>query len=572
MLVEIALAATLTATAVAQAVNATPPPDSPPLVRTIEIAFPRQGHISLVDPLTYLYYIHTRPSRPSESAWEPYDRQSLLDDFDRLWATGFLDDLSIEERDVPWPNGVVGKHITFNLEERQRVKLVDFDGSTAIDRAAIDERLKAAQAQIRLDTFIDAGMLRRVERTLGTALQEKGFQFARVTHSITELAGTPKLVHLTFHLEEGARVRVRQIDVIGNTAASDADILAQMKGNKPRRWWVPSFLGSDSVYQEAAFADDADRIVQFYRDRGFIGADVSVPQIRELGMAPDGRTRWVGLTVPVLEGQRYKVGTVTFDGNAVIKAETLQPVFKLQPGAYYRESDVRKGLERSREIYGAGGYFEFTGYPDLVPRDGSDVVDVTIRLQEGTQHFVNRVRFVGNTVTRDAVIRREIGVVEGGVFNTESLKASLRRLNQLGYFKPLDNDQVKVEKVSGRPDRVDVTFHVEEQNRNQITFGAGLSQFQGFFGNLSYTTANLIGRGESFTLQLQQGSRSNVYQVSFTEPYLFDRPLSGTVDVYSRKYDYLANSTSKCDTRLCRLTVLFEYLDRLPESETFPRS
>ena len=199
----------------------------------------------------------------------------------------------------------------------------------------------------------------------------------------------------------------------------------------------------------------------------------------------------------------------------------LKPYFKLKPGEYYSEKQVRKGLEKAREIYGSGGYFEFTGYPDLKPRDqpnpsepkapealtaaapppaGPPIVDVTMRMQEGKQYFVNRITFVGNTTTRDSVIRREMRLVENGVFNTEALKYSVKRLNQLGYFKPLEGGKdVNVDKTQGVDNKVDVRLKLEEQNRNQLTFGAGVSQFEGFFGQLSFQTANFLGRGESLT-------------------------------------------------------------------------
>ena len=130
-----------------------PPADSPALIRTIELTFPTQGNVSLVDPATYLYYIQTRPSRPSEGVWVPYDEGRAKDDFGRLWATGFLDDLRIEVTDDPYPNGVAGKRITYVLEEKQRIKLVEFVGSRAVDTAAIEERLKEQDAMLRLDTY-----------------------------------------------------------------------------------------------------------------------------------------------------------------------------------------------------------------------------------------------------------------------------------------------------------------------------------------------------------------------------------------------------------------------------------
>src|SRR5262249_32133291 len=168
-----------------------PPENSAPLVRFIEIAFPSQGNVSLIEPQTYLYYIQTRPSRSTEGIWVPYDEASVLNDFRRLWATGFLDNLWVDVTDEPYDNGVIGKHITFNLEERQRVKIVDYVGSSKIETAKIDEKLKEADAQIRLDTFIDAALVRKVEGIIRGMMAEKGLQFAAVTHEISELPGGP---------------------------------------------------------------------------------------------------------------------------------------------------------------------------------------------------------------------------------------------------------------------------------------------------------------------------------------------------------------------------------------------
>jgi outer membrane protein insertion porin family len=255
------------------------------------------------------------------------------------------------------------------------------------------------------------------------------------------------------------------------------------------------------------------------------------------------------MRVPVTEGARFVVGQINFEGNTIVNTEQLRQFFTLAPGEVYSQKDIRKGLETARDAYGGGGYFEFTGYPDLSPRlpspggppdhdRGRPIVDVTIRVDEGRQYFVNRITVVGNTHTRDPVIRRELAIVEAGVFSTQGLKNSVRRLNQLGYFKPIEADAVTVEKVPGVDNKVDVALTVEEQNRNQISFGAGVSQYEGLFGNASFTTSNFIGRGESLTVSLQQGSRASNYQVSFSEPFLFGRPITGGVSLFSRKVDY----------------------------------
>ena len=202
------------------------------------------------------------------------------------------------------------------------------------------------------------------------------------------------------------------------------------------------------------------------------------------------------LEIPVTEGTRYRVDKFDFAGNDKVPADVLRPLFKMKTGDYYNEKRVRDGLREDREIYGAGGHFEMTPLPEFEP-DG-DKVNVTIRINEGKQYFVNRITFLGNTTTRDNVIRREMRLYENGVFNTEALKFSVRRLNQLGYFKPLeDQKNIQIDKTPGADNKVDVSLKLEEQNRNQLSFGAGVSQYDGVFGQLSFSTANFMGRGET---------------------------------------------------------------------------
>lgn len=536
-----------------------PPPESPPLLRYIELRFPTQGNVSVIDPQTYQYYLQSRPSRSSDGVWVPYDEQSVIEDFRRLWGTNFLDNLWVEVKDAPYDNGVIGKHVIFNLEERQRVKIVDYSGSKKVEQSKIEEKLREDGVQIRLDSFIDPGLIRRVEGIVRGMFAEKGYEFATVTHEVREIGGGPKLVHLSFVMDEGPKVKIRDVEFVGNSAVSDGKLAKQMKNN--REQWMFSFVTGRGTYQAAKFEEDAEKVVEYYRDRGYVAARVGQPELRYIEDSTDAKTRFVQLRVPVTEGDRFRVGEFAFDGNTVIKSEGLQQLFKIKPGEYYSEKKIRKALEKAREVYGSLGYYEFTAYPDLAPREaattdpdapprpamGPPTVDVTMRLQEGKQYFVNRITFVGNTTTRDNVIRREIRLVEGGVFNTEALKFSIKRLNQLGYFKQLEGGgkELAVDKTPGSENEVDIKLTLEEQNRNQLTFGAGVSQYEGFFGQLMFQTANFMGRGETLTLSLQQGSRARNYQVAFSEPFLFDRPITAGIDIHSTQIRYPYAYTQK---------------------------
>jgi outer membrane protein insertion porin family len=546
-----------------------PPPGSGPVVYLIAPCWEAQGNQTVIEPQTYLYYIQLKASAPSQGTWVPYDEtteKTIREDFYRLWNTSFLDNLFIESTDYTFSNGVIGKMVTYHMEERQRIKIgPDFTGSKQIDTTKVDEKLKELDLQIRLDTFLDAGLVKKVAGVVQDMMKEKGFQNAAVTPEIKEITGGPKLVHLTYRIDEGPKIKLNSIDFIGNQAIGDGKLRKRMKNNKQRIIWVRMFAGR-STYQEAKFDEDADAVIEYYRDQGYITARVGAPELKVVSDSADKKTRMVDLRIPITEGNRYRVGDFAFDGNTVVKSDDLRPFFKVEAGKFYSEKEIRKGLEKTREVYGAGGYYEFTGYPDYKFRDlpdpaepqtpaaltadvkpsGPPVVDVTMKLVEGKQFFVNRLTFTGNTTTRDNVIRREVRVVEGDRFNTEALKYSIKRLNQLGYFKPLEGGKdVDVQKTPGQENKVDIKLKLEEQNRNQLTFGAGVSEFEGFFGQMSFSTSNFLGRGESLTLSAQSGSRAQNYQLAFTEPFLFDRNITGGFDLFRRDIRYIGQFTQQ---------------------------
>lgn len=555
-----------------------PPADSGPVIYQIAPCFQKQGNVSTVEPQTYLYYIQLKPSLPSQRVWMSFDEkaeETIRADFKRLWATSFLEDLSISTEDYIFPNGVVGKLVTYDMEERVRIRLIDYVGSKKIDRTKIDEQLKERGIELRLDSFLDEGLVRRVEGILRAMMAEQGYTNAEVTHKITPVAGGPKLVNITFNVGEGPKIRIRDVEFVGNSALGDGTLQRKMKENKPKG--ILSFITGGGTYKEAMFEEDAEKVLEHYRNKGYVRARIGQPEIKVLEDSDDGKTRWIQLRIPVTEGPRYRLGELGFDGNTIVKAEALRPLFKIEKGDWYSDKDVRDGLRKAQEIYGGGGYMEFTGFPDYTfKNDGIEqepdaalaaqvpealavaapatngrplnpTVDVTMRLQEGKQYFVNRIFFTGNSTTRDNVIRREMRLVEGGVFNTESLKYSIRRLNQLGYFKQLEgNDKdMKVDKTPGRDNAVDVTLKVEEQNRNQLTFGAGISQYEGVFGQIGFQTANFLGRGESLTLNIQAGQYTENYQLAFTEPFLFDRNITGGIDLFKRSFQYIGYYTQK---------------------------
>jgi outer membrane protein insertion porin family len=586
------VAKTACGTAVA-APFALPPPGSPPFVWILQPCFNSQGGFSTIENETYMYYIQLRTSQTRQNQFVWYDattEQTMLADFKRLWATNFLDDLSIEVTDHTFENGTVGKMVVYHMEERERIKIVDYRDTdeksiSIIKRTDIDTKLRERNIELRLDSFRDDGTIRRVEGVLRELMAEKGFTNAEVSHRVTPVNGGPKLVNVTFIVGEGPKLKIRDVEFVGNSAISDGKLEKRIKENKPKNPFY-GWISGGGTYKENAFEEDAAKVVEYYQNHGYPQARVGQPEIKTLENTKDGKTRWIQLRIPVTEGERYKFGTLNFEGNKVVRSEGLKSLYKIEPGDWYSRKVLQDGNKKAQEIYGGAGYMEFTPFPMLAfsddpnrpertlaaqvpaalaevtapvpaaaaakakanPKAGAPPsVDITMRIDEGPQYFVNRITFTGNTTTRDNVIRREMRLVEGGIFNTEALKYSVRRLNQLGYFKELkgDDHDMHVEKTPNKENNVDVTLKFEEQNRNQLTFGAGVSQYEGFFGQLGFQTSNFLGRGETLSLSLQAGDRAQNYQLAFTEPFLFDRNITGGFDIYNRSLQYIGYYTQK---------------------------
>jgi outer membrane protein insertion porin family len=480
---------------------------------------------------TLLYYVHLRPG-------DPYDEFAVREDFQRLWATGFLDDMRVDALD-----GAAGKIVVFTVRERKRIQIVDYRGSKALTTTSIEDKLKEKEAVLRLDTFYEPSKARRVEGIIREMLAEKGRPFGTVKHDAKNIGGAG--MQVSFIIDDGPKAKVKKIEFEGNEVFSDGNLRRRMKKIKQAGFWNLSWLGGKSTYTEEKWADPAEgdrkRLHDHYLNHGHVTASVGEPRITyadgKSGLFKKKPVKWMTLTIPVTEGDQYRLGELSFEGLTVFKEDALRPLFKLKTGDVYRESRFKKAYDKLRDAYGGQGYFQWTVGTRRRPDPDRKVVDVTVDMEEDKRYYVARIRFTGNDTTRDKVIRREIYMNEGDVFNTEALKVSIRRINQLGYFKPMERPP----QISPSPlgeDKLDLTFKVEEQNRNQFTFGGGVSGLEGTFINASFSTSNFLGLGETFQVYAQSGARTKNYQLAVTEPYLFDRPITLGIDVFSRKLRY----------------------------------
>jgi outer membrane protein insertion porin family len=496
-------------------------PDKAPIVEDVRIRGNR-----FIDAGSLLYYVSTKPG-------DRYDERRILADFRRLWETGFLDDMRVDATD-----GDRGKIITFTVKERRRILLIDFRGSKAVSKTTIEDKLKEKDATIKVDSFYDLRKVRKVEEIIHGLLLDAGRPFGKVRHETKAVGGAG--LQLSFIVEDGPKTQIKQIVFLGNRVFSDGTLRHRMK-LKERGFWNLSWILGSSTYTDEKWAKDQEKLQNYYLNHGYVSAAIGEPMITYYGGPSDivdkGYGKYIRMEIPVSEGEQYRVGKLAIEGLTVLKPEPVRKLFKLREGDIYNESRIQKGYDKLRDLYGSAGYFNWTPLTKRKTNDEAKTVDVTLEMQEDKRYYVGRINFTGNDSTRDKVLRREMFLQEGGVFNTEALKLSIKRIDQLGFFKK--QEEFPDLNVSSRgDDKVDVTFHLEEQNRNQITVGGGVSGYEGTFINSSFSTANFLGKGVNFQVSLQGGKRVKNYQLGFTQPYMFDRPLTGGINLYRRRLVY----------------------------------
>ena len=430
-------------------------------------------------------------------------------DVKRLYAQGHFDDIRVEEED-----GKTGKIITFWVKEKKTIRSVKYEGLNSITNSEVLEKLREKKATI-----------------------------------------SPNSVALTFKVNEGPKVRIQKINIEGNKVFSDGEIKKAMKLIKETG--PLTVFNSKDTYFDLKLADDITRIRMLYAEHGYVRANVLDPVVETkphqvMKTLPFVRPPFpFGLPVPfwkktvdryyitinVEENEQYRVGEVKVTGNKLFPEILIRAVLGLVPGEVFNEERLRKSFDNLKKLYGQRGYINFTAVPLQDFDETKKVVNLTINVDEDRQFYVNRIAFAGNTTTRDKVIRREVMVEEGQVFNSAAWDMSLQRLNQLGYFDEIKPEDAEVKPSPTEP-QVDINLKVKEKGRNSIGFNGGVSGIGGSFMGLSYETNNFLGFGETLAVTLQGGTRQSQYQFSFTEPYLFDRPLTTGFTVFNTSFKY----------------------------------
>lgn len=480
---------------------------------------------------TIKYYLSSREG-------EYFSEEALRRDFRVLWSTGFFSNIRIEDEE-----GTSGKIVKIFVEENPVIKEITYKTGKKVKEDDITNKLKEKDEYILPYSYYSAAKIQKIKETILSLLQEKGLQAAKVDVETAKKARSE--VSVLFKIDEGPKLRVGEVDFVGDPVLPVAVLKDAMKSNRPHA--LLTWITGKDVYKGNKVDEEAAQIKAKYQQFGYMEATVGEPRLEEITKSKifGGKQKMMKIVFPVNAGTRYRVGEVSVEGNKAIATQYLRKMIKLDPGEIYSSKTREKSVESIAEAYRNGGYV----YVQVMPIESLDpknkVVNVTYNIAENEVAYLHRLEFRGNTYTKDKVIRREMLIREGDRFRLALFKDSMLRIKQLGLVD-LERDP-DIKPNADEPSQIDAIINLKELQRNNIQFTAGYSGYEGFFVAASYSTVNFMGAGENLEVTAQVGKRVKNYVFSFTEPYLLDLPISTGFNIYSRYIilPYLYDQKSK---------------------------
>jgi outer membrane protein insertion porin family len=495
---------------------------------------------------------------------DAYNEEALHRDFQALWNTQYFEDIRLEVEASP--DRPDGRIIVFYVKERPVIRRIEYcklpeapSGECrkfdSISESDILERFKDRKVGLSVESPFDPTKIKRAEVVLKELLGERGHQFAVIKTTYQRIPAT-NAIKLSFNIDQGPRVKVGNITIEGNTAFSQRRIIRAMRHSRP--YAIPLYLLEWNVarktYDSRKLAEDLEVGVRgLYQDNGYFQVLVKEPKVETVDVDRPGlpgpwpllgrkHGKATNITIPIQEGERFRMGRVFVRSadptkGLYFRTEYLAQIFPIKQGEIFAVDKVRKALDEYRKLYSAYGFIDFTSQPLTDVDQQSKTINLTLEFDEQKQYFVRRIEFSGNTTTRDKVIRREILLDEGDVFNGRYWEVSLLRLNQLEYFEQIKPEHAEL-KRNVKDGTVDITLKVKEKGKQSIGLTGGISGIAGSFIGLSYQTNNFLGLGETLTFSADFGDRQRNFIFGFTEPYLFDRPLSTGFTIFDSRFNY----------------------------------
>jgi len=449
-----------------------------------------------------------------------YQENIISDDLKRLYLLGFFSDIKIDTQDYK-----DGLKILITVAERPIIDKISFSGTNLITMK--DEKLKQ-QLKSKETQYLDYPSLAEDVRILRKMYEKMGYSQADISYKVDQNTQTNK-ANIVFTVLEGRKVRIKDILIEGNKSFPKGRILKLLKTK--RAWFFNAGVLKDEVLKE-----DAERIKSFYQREGYTDVVVAYE------VKPDAKKSYLlFITIKVTEGKKYLVGSVMVQGNKdVTEKEILKTLTDCIPGKVFSQESMKKDLTGIQGLYFDRGYISAQVQDSSLVNTDSGRVDVTYQITENQVVYVDKIKIRGNIKTKDVVIRREMRIHPGEKFDGEKLRRSKERLTNLGYFEEVSYDTEE----TSQPAKKNLVVDVKETKTGAFSFGGGYSTVDQFVGFVEVEQKNFdwrnwpyfTGAGQNLKVRASIGNLSNGFELSFTEPWMFDYPVSFGFDLYRRTH------------------------------------
>jgi outer membrane protein insertion porin family len=507
------------AATIALIARAQSPPDTAhqgaPIVRSIDVQYTGPATISRARVLAQ---VRTKIGLPfSDTVAE--------DDIRTLYNTGQFQNVRIFGQ----PEGD-GVKVIVAVQTRTMLNEIQIDGATRISPKKLRKNLG-----VKLNTPLREEDLEKGRQKIVETYQAHGFNDVDVTVHVEPIDATRGTSRAVYTVNEGIKGSVTSVRFEGNAHFSDRVLRKQMK---TRQKTIFAFVDKSGRLDETQLQDDLQKIREFYQNHGYV--DVAVRDVRK------ERTSGGALQIVIVvdEGPLYHVGKISFVGYKATNEQKLRALLKMKEGDVYSAKAIKDDAKTMADAYGSGGYVDLTIIPESSPAHGG-LIDLTYRIEEGQRSYVERINIIGNTRTKDKVIRREVLIAPGDVFNTVRVETSKKRLENLGYFSKVETFPVD----TGVEGRKNLDIQVEEKRTGSLNFGAGFSTVDSLIGFIELTQVNfditnwpsLTGGGQKFRIRLQGGLERKDVEVVLTEPWFMDRPIAVSFSGFYHEANYLSS-------------------------------
>jgi outer membrane protein insertion porin family len=491
-----------------------PQPQGPPVVRRIDVQYIGPATISRERVLAQL----------RTKIGQPYSEIVAEEDIRRLYQTGDFENVRIFGQ--PEGNGI---RVIVAIQTRSVLTEIEIDGASHISARKLRKELG-----IKLNAPVNEEDLEKGRQKIFDTYQARGFTDVDVKFRVEPADEKRATSRVVYTINEGVRGAISLVDFEGNAHFPAKILRKQMKTKKKD---IIAFIDKSGRLDEAQLQQDLQKVREFYQNHGYI--DMAVRDVRK-ERTTSGKLH---IVIVVDEGAQYHVGKIAVTGYKATTEQKIRALLKVKEGDVYSPKAIRDDAKAIADAYGTGGYVDSDVIPQSAPARGG-LIDVTYRIQEGDRSFVERINIVGNTRTKDKVIRREVLIAPGDVFNTVRVDTSKKRLENLGYFSKVETYPVD----TGVEGRKDLQVQVEEKRTGSLNFGAGFSTIDSIVGFVELTQSNFditnwpsfTGGGERFRLRLQAGSQRRDAELGITEPWFLDRPVALTGQLFYHDADYLS--------------------------------